>query len=96
MLLGIFFGSLFRQIRKKNGRINILRECIDVLSMSSFWTALCVSPVVFFSTFTITGDNPGTASTYLLAFENGFFCEAVFQEWVGYRHKNNKALPPPS
>lgn len=83
MFCGIFSGSLFRQIRRKSrktGKINILIECSNVFTSASFWTALCVSPLVFFSIFAASGDNPENSSTFPLAFENGFFCEAIFKE----------------
>ena len=85
MFCGMFFGSLFRQIRRKTGRISILTECADVFVSTSFWSALCVSPLVYFSIFAASGDNPENSSAYLLAFENGFFCEAVFKELFSQR-----------
>jgi len=85
MFCGIFFGSLFRQIRRRTAKINILTECSDVFTSASFWTALCVSPLVFFSIIAASGDNPENSSTFLLAFQNGFFCEAVFKELFAQR-----------
>lgn len=83
MLCGLFFGALFRQLRTQNGPVNIFSQCRAVFSSSSFWTALCVSPLVFYSVFAATGDNPGNVSSYVLAFQNGFFCEAVFKQMFG-------------
>ena len=80
MLFGIFFGCLFRQLRQRQQRISIWREVKSVFSSASFWTAICISPLVFFSFFGLTGDNPDRPATYLLAFQNGFFCEVVFNE----------------
>ena len=80
MLCGLFFGALFRQLRTQSGPVNVLSQCRVVFSSSSFWTALCVSPLVFYSVFAATGDNPGNVSSYVLAFQNGFFCEAVFKQ----------------
>src|SRR5262245_12337510 len=56
MFCGVVFGSLCRQIRRRTAKINILTECSDVFTSASFSTALCVSPLVFFSIIAATGD----------------------------------------
>lgn len=80
MLIGIVFGCLFRQLRDKNGRINIVEELSTVFSSSSFWSAIAASPIIFLGIFAVSGDNPEGISNYVLAFQNGFLCESVFRD----------------
>ena len=80
MFIGIIFGCLFRQLQGKNGSINILRELSQIFSSASFWSAIAVSPLVFFCIFAVSGDNPEGFSNYALAFQNGFLCESIFRD----------------
>ena len=84
LIAGIAFGCLFRQISKATAaKINIIHEIRDVFSSPSFWTALCVSPFVMFSVYAVVSTAPGDPASYLLAFQNGFFCESVFRQLTG-------------
>jgi Trk-type K+ transport system membrane component len=79
LFCGILFGCLFRRIGKLE-KINILAELKGVFSSGSFWAALCVSPFVFFGVYAVVSASPGDPSSYLLAFQNGFFCESIFTQ----------------
>jgi hypothetical protein len=79
MLLGILFGCLYRRFSRNSGRVNAVKEIKDVLTSGSFLSALCVSPFVFFAVYAIVKQRPGDPASLLLAFENGFFCESIFQ-----------------
>ncbi|NWF62512.1 MAG: hypothetical protein HXY43_25570 [Fischerella sp.] len=85
MLIGIILGTLFRQLEGRTGRVMILREFSSVFSSASFWGAICVSPLVFFAIFSVSRDDPGAMSSYVLAFENGFFWESVYKKLLGTR-----------
>jgi hypothetical protein len=82
LIAGIVFGCLFRQIsgRAASSRINIVKEVQDVFASPSFWTALCVSPFVLFGVYAVVSAAPGDPASFLLAFQNGFFCESVFRQ----------------
>lgn len=80
MLLGIVFGCLYRRLSKNSGRVNAFQETREVLASSSFLSALCVSPFVFFAVYAIVKQRPGDPASLLLAFENGFFCESIFHK----------------
>jgi hypothetical protein len=81
LLIGIIFGTLFRAITSKsNQRINIVSEIRDVFSDNSFWTSVCVAPFVFFAVYAVIRASPSDPASYLLAFQNGFFCESVFKK----------------
>lgn len=79
MLMGILFGCLYRRLSCNSGKVNALQEFKDVLASGSFLSALCVSPFVFFAVYAIVKQRPGDPASLLLAFENGFFCESIFQ-----------------
>jgi|SRR5579864_2220143 len=79
--LGIIFGCLFRQIKVRGTKkIRIVDEIQEVFSSASFWAALCVSPFVLFTVYAVVSSAPGDPASYLLAFQNGFFCESVFNQ----------------
>ena len=80
MFIGIIFGCLFRQLKGKKGSVNILIELSQIFSSASFWSAIAISPLVFFCIFAVSGDNPEGFSNYALAFQNGFLCESIFRD----------------
>ncbi|MEL7037753.1 MAG: hypothetical protein AAFO04_19320 [Cyanobacteria bacterium J06592_8] len=80
MFIGIIFGCLFRQLKGKNESISIVKEISQIFSSASFWSAIAVSPLVFFCIFAVSGDNPEGFSNYALAFQNGFLCESIFRD----------------
>ena len=81
-LLGIFVGGLFRQIAPKPSPINIRAECAALFSTSAFWASLCVSPFIFGGVFLVMGRTPGEPSAFLLAFQNGFFCDRLISDFM--------------
>lgn len=85
MLLGIICGSLYQRISKRENMISIRQELLDMSSSSHFWTTLCVAPLVFFSTYALTSEDPMQLSSLMLSFENGFFCHSVFKELFASR-----------
>lgn len=80
MLMGIIFGCLFRRVSKKNKKIFLGKELKEIFTSPSFIAALCVSPLIFMSAYVVISKSPGEPSSYLLAFQNGFFCEAIFEQ----------------
>jgi len=79
MLLGIFLGCLFRKVvGAKTKTVRIKRALSEVFRSNSFIAALCISPFIFMSVYVIVNKSPGDPASYLLAFQNGFFCETIF------------------
>ncbi|MBY3081848.1 MULTISPECIES: hypothetical protein [Rhizobium] len=78
LIFGIFFGCLFRRLGGPDRAVDVVSEIIGVTRSSSFIAALCVSPFVFFAIYAIVNGAPGDPASYLLAFQNGFFCQAIF------------------
>lgn len=79
MFVGIVFGGLFRRLEGRKSLINPLKEILLVFRTPSFLSALCVSPFVYFAVYVLVRESPGDPASYLLAFQNGFFCEAIFK-----------------
>jgi hypothetical protein len=79
MALGIFFGSMFRRMGTTDRQVQVFKEAREVIQSSSFIAALCVAPLVFFGAFVTVRGSPGDPASYLLAFQNGFFCESIFR-----------------
>lgn len=80
MLLGIFFGSLYRNLSTLEGSINIISEVVKVFKSPGFWRAICVAPLVFMALYATTTGIPGDLPSVLLAFQNGFFWENVLKK----------------
>jgi hypothetical protein len=80
MFLGILFGCLFRRLVGRVDSSGAWVEVKAVFSSASFLAALCVSPFVFFAVYAVVSQRPGEPASFLLAFQNGFFCEAVFRQ----------------
>jgi heme/copper-type cytochrome/quinol oxidase subunit 1 len=80
MFLGIVFGCLYRRLAGQVDGVRAWTELRAVLSSASFLAALCVSPFVFFVVYAAVSQRPGDPASFLLAFQNGFFCEAVFRQ----------------
>jgi len=92
MLLGIFLGCLFRKVTGNKAKVVKLRkELTGVLTSTSFIAALCISPFIFMSVYVIVNKSPGDPASYLLAFQNGFFCETIF----GYLYSRTTQQPVP-
>ena len=83
MVLGVFSGSLFDQLKEQD------RETIDWAELTrGFWSrrktvmGVLVSPFVFFAVLRLVGDEVNEATDFLLAFQNGFFWEGVFSAGI--------------
>jgi hypothetical protein len=87
MLVGILFGCLFRRLVGRQEPVNVLAELGAVFRSSSFLAALCVSPFVFMSVYAVVSESPGDPASYLLSFQNGFFCETVFEQLMATKTK---------
>ena len=70
---------MFRRMGNMDRQVNVIEEAKAILQSSSFIAALCVSPMVFFAAFATVRASPGDPASYLLAFQNGFFCESIFR-----------------
>ena len=92
MLVGIIFGCLFRQIRSNSQQsISIQTEVRVMWHSVSFWSAILLSPLVFSGVFFVGQENPSGHAALFLAFQNGFFCESIFNTMF----KNEPNSPTP-
>lgn len=88
MLSGILLGALFRNIYGREEPVQIGTEIRTLLRSSSFIAALCISPYLYLSVYLAISRSPSDPASYLLAFENGFFCEAIIERVVSKRKKD--------
>lgn len=77
MLAGVVCSYIFEAAKKAGPTINLLEEAGKMLSSSRLVMALVVSPIIFNSIYIAIGSNPQNFGDYLLAFQNGFFWEAI-------------------
>jgi hypothetical protein len=84
MFAGVFTGALYRRISGKVDSISIRAEILGLLRAPDFWSSLCISPLIFMSTFALTKDDPLQISNLVLIYQNGFFCDVIFKK-IGER-----------
>lgn len=80
MFAGIVFGCLYRNLKDRSGDVHLGYELVSAFKSAALVRALCVSPFVFMSVYALVADRPGDPASYLLAFQNGFFCQALFEK----------------
>lgn len=80
MLLGILAHSIHAEISNHSGSSRRKAKTImrRVLRSTGLLTALCVSPIIFFSTYQAAGQQPDGVIAFCLAFQNGFFWKTIF------------------
>jgi hypothetical protein len=91
MFAGIVFGCLYRRLVGPDRQVNPLHELRQVFTSTSFLAALCVSPFVFMAVYAVVANTPGDPASYLLAFQNGFFCESIFKQITDKRKAGEPA-----
>lgn len=80
MLIGLLFGALYQQLSSKNEPIQIGGELKAVITGAAFFRSLLVAPLVFGGVYAISSTQPDLVVALIFAFQNGFFCEAIFRQ----------------
>jgi len=84
MLLGMFFNQIFEilQSQKTMGlkTTHMGRNLLQGIKGITFWMAVVVSPIIFFSSFYLVDSNPDSKTSYFFAFQNGFFWYYIFNK----------------
>lgn len=79
MLAGVFSSFLFERLRPKGDAPIALRaELSAVFHSAQFFAAVIVAPLVFNGIYVSVSQNPQGLTDYILAYQNGFFWQAVF------------------
>jgi hypothetical protein len=79
MLAGVFSSFLFERLKPKGSDpINIRAELRVVLHSGQFIAAVIVAPLVFNGIYVSVSQNPQGLTDYILAYQNGFFWQAIF------------------
>lgn len=82
MLAGILFGTLHGRLVGRE-QVDVLAELKRLPSDARLVRALLVAPMVFVAVYGGTEAQPEGVLAALFAFENGFFCEALFARTHG-------------
>jgi len=82
MLLGVFANGAWSYLSEGKGeaaeqRLSVGNLFRATLSSRSFLKSILVSPIVFAAVYAVAKDQPDPVVGHLLAFENGFFWNAV-------------------
>ena len=81
MLIGIFFGSFYSQIKDKD-QISIRSEISLVISGAHLWKSFLIAPIIFIGIYMASDSYPDKILAALFAFQNGFFCETIMRKSV--------------
>ncbi len=80
MMLGILFGTVHERLKDSMASINLVAEFGAALRSAPFLRAMLVSPLVFVGVYMVVRTQPDLVIAVVFAFQNGFFCEAVFRK----------------
>jgi hypothetical protein len=87
MLAGVFSSFLFERLKPRgNEPIAIGAELAAVLHSGQFFIAVIVAPLVFNGIYVSVSQNPQGLTDYILAYQNGFFWQAVFDRLRSQTH----------
>jgi len=78
MLAGVLASVLADELAAQGRRpISITRVILQTLRRPHTWTALVVSPLVFYGVYAQVKYEPDSITALLLAFQNGFFWQNI-------------------
>ncbi len=82
MCIGIFSKVLHDILKEKENRRERfkLKDVHFAFQRAAFVRALLVSPLVFYVIYDISQSAPDNVAAYLIAYQNGFFWQAVFEK----------------
>lgn len=83
MVLGILFGSVYDNVNRKKGTVNLKRVVADSIRSAHFFKALLAAPIVFAGVYLASRSQPDVVVAFLFAFQNGFFCDAILRDRKG-------------
>jgi DMSO/TMAO reductase YedYZ heme-binding membrane subunit len=79
MLAGVLSSFLFERLKPKGtAPVAIGTELSAVFHSAQFFAAVIVAPLVFNGIYVSVSQNPQGLTDYILAYQNGFFWQAVF------------------
>ena len=80
MFAGLVFGTLYERLTGTQDQVSIRHEVARVFQSAPLFRALLVSPLVFAGVYALSQSQPDLVVALIFAFQNGFFCEALFRE----------------
>ncbi len=92
MLCGIGFGTVYNELRDDaDNPFSALRRA---LVRPALYRSLLVAPIVFAGVYTFSRSTSDPVVVAIFAFQNGFFCEAVFRKSAVTRAGGRRARRP--
>lgn len=84
MVLGCLASAVWNSIPCASSegpppRVNIKRAFAFAINSPSFLRSIIVSPIIFGAVYAASRSETDSVVVYLLAFQNGFFWDAIFQ-----------------
>lgn len=85
MVLGIFANAVWRALEGRAEGDSVAPRAVlrESLLSASFLRSAVVSPIVFLLVYSLVREEPDLVVANLLAFQNGFFWEAVLHRQTG-------------
>jgi hypothetical protein len=81
LLLGIIFGVVNEKLSSLQPDQKISAPIIfNSLRTARAAKSLIAAPVLYVGVYTLAGEQPDYIVSFLLAFQNGFFCDAVMKD----------------
>jgi len=78
MLLGVICNFIFERTKQMTtDAIDVWAELARMVRSPKFVMALVITPLTFNSVYVAVGEIPQSVGDYLLAFQNGFFWQAI-------------------
>ena len=76
-VVGIVANEILKHLRENNQSKTEAVNLTDVFQSVSFLRAILISPIVFYSVYGITSNQPDNIVSILLAFQNGYFWQSI-------------------
>ncbi len=78
----------------RNLPFGFFKKFRNVVGSATFVRPLVISPIVFSGVYVVIREKPDVVVACLFAFENGFFCESVFNKNVASKSNGEVAEKP--
>lgn len=78
MLVGVLFGALYSELQNDN--LPPSSALTRAFARPGLYRALLISPIVFSGVYSFVQTSDDFIIVAVFAFQNGFFCEAIFRK----------------
>lgn len=91
-IMGILCGHLYSNLGPSTGTkpVGIAKTIKSAIRQNSLWRSFLASPIIFSLVYSLTKEQPDIVLASFLAFENGFFCEAILKKRTASSRRSPK------